>query len=419
MKKRSLLILLVLSFVLAGSVSSLAAEETTITVALWTDDAMDETIAAFNEEYPDINVKVEATAIEDHHNALLTKIAANSEVPDVAFIEIAYIGQFANKGGFENLLADPYNADQFKDGIVSYAWAQAKTTDGKLVAVPTDIAPATVFYRRDKLAELGYDIEDMKTIEDWIKAGKKFAKDVDGDGQNDRWLIADAANIYKMYAKSGRGRFFDAEGNCIVDQSHFLKAFKMAKEVRDLGLDAQIGEWTNEWYATFKEGTTLMTPCGAWLGGHIKEWIAPDTAGQWGATSLPDGLLASWGGTFAGIPEDAEHKEAAWKFIKFLTTSPEAQLTIFKIQDSFPALTETYNDPMFNESVEFYAGQKVRKLWADTAKQIPDVLTYKYDVIARDVVNNALTQVLEGDVDPETALRLAKVQIERRISRLD
>ena len=415
--KKSFLIITIISFLLVFSMTSLASEDVTITVATWADESLDETITAFNEVYPNINVETEITAIADHHTALLTRIAAGSEVPDVAFIEIAWVGQFANKGGFENLLTNPYNAGRYEDNIVSYAWAQANTSDGKLVAMPTDIAPATIFYRRDKLEEIGMDIEDIDTMEDWIKAGKKFAKDLDGDGENDRWLIADATNIYNMYAKSGAGRYFDEEGNCIVDQPQFVKAFKMAKKVRDLGLDAQIGEWTNEWYATFKEGTALIAPSGAWLGGHIKEWIAPDTVGQWGAVSLPDNMLASWGGSFAGIPEAADEKEAAWKFIEFVATNPEVQLQNFDIANMFPALIETYTDPMFDQPSEFFGGQKVKRLWADTARQIPNVITNKNDVIARDLVGNALTQVLEGDVDPETALKSAKEQIERRIRR--
>lgn len=191
----------------------------------------------------------------------------------------------------------------------------------------------------------------------------------------------------------------------------------MAKRVRDLGLDAQIGEWTNEWYATFKEGTTLMTPSGAWLGGHFKEWIAPDTAGLWRAANLPDNMYASWGGSFAGIPVDADEKEAAWKFIEFVATRPEVQLKSFEIAEMFPSLVSTYDDPMFEAGVEFYGDQKVRRLWVEAAQNIPDVITNRNDVLAGDIVYSALSRVLEDGVDSEVALRDAKALIERRIRR--
>ncbi|WP_018247649.1 ABC transporter substrate-binding protein [Orenia marismortui] len=394
------------------------AGQITLKVSSWADEAMvDVVIPAFEKKYPNIKVEPVITDIADHHNTLLTKIAAGAEVPDVAYVEIAHIGKFAAKGGFEDLNQAPYNAQQFKDGVVSYAWAQATTQDGKMVAMPTDIAPGTIFYRKDKLDELGVSIDDIKTMEDWIEVGKRFAKDRDGDGVNDQWLIADATNVYNMIAKSGEERYFDEEGNCIVDSPRFVKAFTMAKKVRDLGLDGKIGEWTNEWYATFKQGTALIAPSGAWLGGHIKNWIAPDTAGKWRVAELPNGMNVSWGGSFAGIPKDADHKDAAWKFIKFVATRQDIQLESFESADMFPSLTETYDAPIFDEEVEFYGGQKVRKLWAETAQNIPNVITNTNDAIARDILGSALTEVLENDKDPKKALTEAKQLIERKTKR--
>ena len=417
MKKFKSLIVFVLFLVFTLPLTVLAAEEVTIEVATWADESLYAVIEAFNEVYPHIKVKPVVTAIQDHHNALLTRIAAGSDVPDVAFIEIPYIGQFSEQGGFEDLLAPPYNAGRYKDQIVSYAWYQATADNGKLVAMPTDIAPATLFVRIDRLNELGVKLEDIKTMEDWIEVGLKFTQDLDGDGKNDRWLVADAASIYNMIAQSGPEKFFDKDGNCIVDSPRFVRAFEMAKKIRDLGLDAQIGEWTNEWYATFKEGTTLITPSGAWLGGHIKEWIAPDTAGLWRAANLPDNMYASWGGSFAGIPEAAKHKEEAWKFIEFVATRPDIQLMSFRIAEMFPSLVSTYDDPMFDEGVEFYGGQKVRRTWAEAAQNIPDVITNRYDSMASDIVYSALSKVLEDGEDPVVALREAKQLIERRMRR--
>ena len=417
MKKFKSLIVFVLFLVFTLPLTVLAAEEVTIEVATWADESLYAVIEAFNEVYPHIKVKPVVTAIQDHHNALLTRIAAGSDVPDVAFIEIPYIGQFSEQGGFEDLLAPPYNAGRYKDQIVSYAWYQATADNGKLVAMPTDIAPATLFVRIDRLNELGVKLEDIKTMEDWIEVGLKFTQDLDGDGKNDRWLVADAASIYNMIVQSGPEKFFDKDGNCIVDSPRFVRAFEMAKKIRDLGLDAQIGEWTNEWYATFKEGTTLITPSGAWLGGHIKEWIAPDTAGLWRAANLPDNMYASWGGSFAGIPEAAKHKEEAWKFIEFVATRPDIQLMSFRIAEMFPSLVSTYDDPMFDEGVEFYGGQKVRRIWAEAAQNIPDVITNRYDSMASDIVYSALSKVLEDGEDPEVALREAKQLIERRMRR--
>ncbi|AGB40266.1 ABC-type sugar transport system, periplasmic component [Halobacteroides halobius DSM 5150] len=390
----------------------------TIEVATWADEALKAkggVIDQFEEKYPNINVKVSKTAFADHHKTLITKIAAGGDVPDVAFIEVSYVGNFAAKGGFVDLSKAPYNADQYKENYVDYAYSHAKTTAGKLIAVPTDTAPATVYYRKDPLNKLGYTRADMQTMQDWIEAGKKFAKDTDGDGSNDRWLIADAANIFNIFARSGENRYFDEEGNCIVTAERFVKGMKIAKKIRDLGLDAGVPAWSGEWVAALKNGTVLMEPTGAWLGGHLKGWIAPKDKGEWRATNLPNGMYAQNGGSFAGIPLDAKHKEAAWKFIKFYSTNTDIQVQNFKVADTFPAWKPAFDHPIMDKPVEYLGGQKARKMWVKAARKIPTVVTNKNDMIAEQIVGNALSAVLENGKDPVKALKDAKKLIERRV----
>ncbi|AZO94289.1 extracellular solute-binding protein [Halocella sp. SP3-1] len=416
---RKLLVVSLMIILLVGIFTLAVAAKTTIKVACYPDQdsGFEDILDQFHAEYPDIEVELVTNGFADHHKTLLTQIAAGAEVPDVTTIEIAYIANFVANGGFVNLLEEPYNAGQFKDNIVSYKWSQGTTNDGRLIAFPSDIAPGTIYYRRDILADLGYKIEDMKTLEDWLVAGLKFAKDLDGDGVNDRWLLADATDIFFMIARSGKELYFNEDGKSIVDSARFIKAFRAAKMVREKGLDARIGAWTNEWYSTFKNGTVLIQPCGAWLGGHIRNWIATDTAGNWGVSNLPDEMYVNWGGSFLAIPEKAKHKEEAWEFIKFVATRKDTQLAQFKASNIFPSWMPAFDDPIFEEEMEFFAGQKARLLWLEAAKKIPNVVTNKYDVIAEEIVRAALTEVLENDVDPVQALKEAKAQIERRARR--
>jgi multiple sugar transport system substrate-binding protein len=254
-------------------------------------------------------------------------------------------------------------------------------------------------------------------MEDWIEAGKKFAEDTDGDGSNDKWLIADASNIYNMYARSGENRYFNEDGECIVDSERFIKGFEMAQKVRELGLDAGAAPWSNEWTAALKNGTVLMEPNGAWLGGHLSSWIAPESKGKWRAADLPDGMYAKSGGSYAGIPEAADKKEAAWKFIKFYSTNKEIQVDNFKVADTFPSWKPAFKDPVMDEPVEYLGGQKARQKWMEAAENVPNVVTNNNDMMAEQIVNSALSDVLENGKDPEKALKEAKKLIERRTNR--
>ncbi len=411
-------LLMVLTLVMVFSAVSMAEEQIVLKVATWGSEALEQIhIPAFEKLHPNVKIEPIVTDINDHHTTLLTKLAANAEVPDVAYLEVQYVGTIAARGGFVDLSQPPYNANEFKDKVVPYTFAQVTTSDGKLVAFPTDIAPATIFYRKDRLDELGVNIDEIKTMQDWIEVGFKFSQDTDGDGKYDQWLMANAGHIFEMYRRSAEERFFDKDGNVIVDQPQFIKGMKLAQRVRDLALDGQIDEWTNDWYAALREGKVLIQPSGAWLAGHLKNWICPDTAGKWRAANLPEGMNAFWGGSFAGIPEGAKHKELAWEFIKMVSLDKQVQLDCFDYNAMFPALLSTYGDPLFDQPNEFLGGQQARKMWADVALNVPEVITNKNDRVAQEIVSTALAQVLDNGRDPEEALLEAKRLIERRASR--
>jgi multiple sugar transport system substrate-binding protein len=417
MKKWFFLALLLIG--VTACVFAQAAEETkvTITVAVYPDldSVVKNVLPAFYALYPNIEVELEVAGYGDHHTKLLTVLAAGKGVPDVTAVEIGYIARFSAEGGFLDLSQPPYNAEAYADLYVPYAWQQAHTMDGRLVAMPADVAPATMFWRRDIFAERGVSIDEIKTWDDYIAAGEKLTYDADGDGKIDHWLVDDAATV-AMILWGGHTRFFDEEGNCVVDSPRFVHAFEIAKSIRDNGYDARISAWTGEWYESFSRGTVATAINGAWMLGHFKNWIAPETTGKWGAAHLPGGTYTQRGGTWYGIPEAAEHKDEAWKLVKFLTTNPDIQLRAFEVTNAFPAELAVWEDPIFEKPIPFLADQTARLLWKEAVLHITGAPTNVNDAIAMEIVTDALTQVLEEGRAIEDVLAEAKELIERRVA---
>ena len=166
MRKRGLFLLIML-FVVA-SLGLEAAPKTKIVVGCF--PALDEAYAAvlpeFYKKYPQIEVEIKALGFDDHHSQLVTALAAGEGAPDVAAVEIGYVAQFVAEGGLVDLLKPPFNAGRYRDGVTPYTWAQGMSNDGRLIAMPADIAPGCAFYRRDVFAAHGINVDDIKTIED-------------------------------------------------------------------------------------------------------------------------------------------------------------------------------------------------------------------------------------------------------------
>ncbi len=378
------------------------------------DSHLDTVIPLFEAKNADVKINYQMNDHGDHHKKLTTNMATGTGAGDVVAIDVGFVGSFINGGGFENLSGEKYGANDLKTEFVDYAWTQGKGLDGNQYGIPYDIGPGVMYYRTDVLGGVDGDIDQV--ITDWdsyIEYGKKLK-------EKGIFLIADAGDVAKTIVfttvEPGNGTYFDKDGNSLVTSERFVTAFETAKRIRDAGLDGQIGSWTNEWYAGFKEGTVATQLSGAWLLGHLQNWMAPDTSGKWAVSNLPDGIFGSWGGGFLAIPTQAENKAEAWEFIKYLTASEEAQISALKTIGAFPVLKSTYADAAFDEPIEFLGGQKARLLFAEVANNISAVEPQKGDLIAEDVVmSGALTEVLNDGKDVMAALKDAERLLMRRV----
>lgn len=394
------------------------AQKTVLTVASFPDldRAAKAALPQWKRLHPDIEIKLVSLQYPDHHTAMTTALATGSGLPDVMAVDFRFIGKFAESGGLEDLSKAPYNGNALRPRFVRFSFPQATSSTGALAAIPADIGPGTLLYRKDMLDRAGVTEADLtRNWESFIEAGKKI-KSVTG-----AYLLANATDIRDIALRSGlsdgEGVFFDAKGNALVESPRFVRAFELGRSARTAGIDARAVAWTNEWAAGFKNNRIASQMMGAWLAGHLKNWMAPDSKGLWRSAGLPGGIHASYGGSFYAIPKKATNKTAAWDFIALLTVNREMQLQSLRVLDSFPALLEAHGDPAMDEPIEFLGGQAARRLWRDSAARIPAIAVNKHDAMAHDVINAEFEKVLAEGKAINTALADARILIERRSRR--
>lgn len=408
-----------LAVALGAAVMSLGVHaQTTLTVAAFpsVDKIVKSAIPGFKKLHPNVEVKVIGREYADHHNAMVTSLATGTGLPDVMAVELGFLGRFAEGKTLEDLAKPPYNGGQYTKKFVAFTIPLATNSAGELSAIPTDIGPGTLFYRDDLLKKAGVTEKDLtRSWESYIEAGKKIK------AATGAYLLATANDLQRIVIrtglKDGEGVFFDKNNKTLVDSPRFVRSFELAKQVRDAKLDAKIGAWSNEWSEAFKRGTVATQMMGAWLGGHLQNWLAPNTRGLWRVADLPGGAYGSWGGTFYAIPKKAQHKDVAWEFIKYMTLDRDVQLNAFKTEDAFPALVDAQNDPFYEQPVDFFGGQKARLIWRDAVPHIPALEVGKHDPVAEEVIATELDKVLEQGKDIKSALADAKALIERRARR--
>ncbi len=370
----------------------------------------------FKKNFPNVNISFQTSDFNGHHSRLTTVIAAKEATNDIEALEIGYIAQFVAGGGLTDLGVAPFNGFSIGKDLVDFSMSNATTPDGRLVAMPVDIAPAVLFYRLSLIEEAGLTIEDMENIKTWdeyIEIGKKLTIDRDGDGTIDQFAITHANDAAMVPLNGGKGGWVDASGNPLEPKEKFIGSLELVTDIRQAGIDGDMGAWTGPWTESFSNGSTATMINGAWFGGALKTWMAPDLSGDWRVAYLPGKTMASLGGTYLSIPEyvESSKKAVAWEIIKYLSTSPSAQLITFNTIDAYPALTTVYDDPIMNEGLEYFGGQKVRKIYADVAENIPSNKVSEYDALILSIWNSTVTAVLTGEQSIEEGYSSAKREV--------
>lgn len=409
----------VLMLALALSAATAAAQTKTITVGVFPDldSVVKAALPGFKKLYPNIDVKINSLAYGDHHTALTTALSTGKGAADVVVMDLDYVAKFAEGKGLVDLSKAPYNGMQYRSQFVGYTYPQAMAPDGRLLVIPTDIGPGSMFYRTDFLKKAGVTPTQLNASwEAFITNGKKVVAANPGTV-----LVPEASEvariIYRSGLKAGEGIFFDKAGKTVVgpDNARYVRAFTIAKQIRDQKLDARVGgAFSPDWTTGFQKGNFVTEFRGAWMVGHMQNWLAKDFAGKWGAADLPGKTFASWGGSFYGIPEQSQNKAEAWNLIKYLTMNKDQQILAFKTTGAFPALRAAHNAPMFNEGIPYLGGQKARILWRAASNKIQPVEVNRYDALAEQLVADALSKVLTEGMDIKAALTEANTLIARR-----
>jgi cellobiose transport system substrate-binding protein len=137
---------------------------------------------------------------------------------------------------------------------------------------------------------------------------------------------------------------------------------------------------------------------------------APDTAGKWGITSIPE-VGANWGGTQLTIPAGSDRPQEAYELIAWLL-SPENQLEVFERHGNFPSTPELYDAPEIQAFTnDFFPGVAIGRIFAESAKAVQPIYEGPQQRPIDREFENALIAVEDGTVAADDAWQYALDQV--------
>ena len=291
---------------------------------------------AFEDSHPDIGIKAVFAKNDLSTNAKLFTAIAGGNPPDVTWVDGPQVSEWAARGALEPLDDLIATAGISKDDFWEPSWNQT-VYNGKTWALTYSSDPNFgFFWNKDIFREAGLDPEKPpQTIEEMEQMADKIAK-VEGN-RIDRlgfipWTVYGSANSMVTWGWAFGGEFFEPETNKVTaNHPNNVKALQWmvdyAKKYDPTRVSGFVAGFGTGEQNPFYQQKFAMAPFGPWELSGLKQY-APDL--DFGITFLPTGPdgappKSSWvGGWTVGIPKGAKNKEAAFEFVRWLTTSDEA-----------------------------------------------------------------------------------------------
>lgn len=318
---------------------------------------MNDLIAKFERENPDIRVKFVYVPSSNYEPVLLTMMAGGS-APDVFYIAPSMLSDMLSKHVLLQL--DTYIAgsklvkleDYFPQTIVPYRWDGEHFGKGGLYGICKDWSPdCLVYYNKSLFRKAGIPYPDGSwTRDEFVNIAKKLTVR-DANGRTVQFGVYNNSPLEQWVWESG-GKFFSSDGTkCQLESPEVLKAAQFAADLSnkwhvapDYG-EAQQGATD----VMFETGRAAMCFYGMWYAPQFKESIKDF---DWGVTTPPrdvKDVYLSGAMVGYGIYSKTPHPKDAWRFMEFLV-GPHGQAAVAGIGFNIPSNRNIAYSPVFTKN---------------------------------------------------------------------
>lgn len=366
----------------------------------------------FIPENPDLDYQIEIVNIPtEEFETKLDPIISTDDAPDIILLEQNFAKKYVESG----LLADFAEFNNIMEGsedTYDYVKGIGTSEDGVFNATAWQAAPGAFFYRQS-MAEEYLDAstpeEMQELISDWdsfIETARKLNEASNGE----KYMISSSGADLRFPYLGSRETGWVVDNELVIDDQVY-EMLDTAKLMIDEGLMLDVEAEGEEYFAGMNSDEIFGYTLPTWA---LHFWLKPNaenTAGDWRMVQGPATYFR--GGTWIGMLDNSDMKEAASELITFVGTGDEF-LTSWAEDTgdvvSNEAVVESIRD---DYSDEFLGGQNHYGAFADMVDDINTDIITEYDQEINSLfLDHALTPYSKGEVELEEAMDNFKAQVQ-------
>lgn len=344
-------------------------------------------------------------------------LAANESITDINQLNYTQLGEFTKADALLDLsdFIGPYKDDML------LGFRQMTEYDGKTRAVPASIKAKIWFYRKDIFDQAGLDPANIKTIDDFIAAGKKLQTI---NPKYKMWTIGPSNPMYNyMMILSGTdASFADSNGNFqLTTNPNFRNVLEAFVKLRRSGVVSDISEWTPDWENAFADEIYVSYPNATWLSNtmFLPTYAGEAQKGKW-HTALWPSFISENGGSEAGgdiyvVPVYSAEPELAKEYMKLRFFNADGYFLQKNVGNpGVPMLKSWISDPRANEPDPYIGGNYMET----TIKAIDTFKLFPWDPAAAlelNIVNSYFDAAANETMNIDNALKGAQADLQNQI----
>jgi multiple sugar transport system substrate-binding protein len=381
-------------------------------------------IALFNSVYPDIKVNETFVPFGDIWTRNLAAVAAGSGMPDVIVEDRPQLKDRA-KNDVDISLGDLASRDGVTgDHFWPFTWQEATTDEGVPYGLPYETDIRVLYYNKAAFSDSGLDPNTPPANWDELATFSDKLDAKDGDDLTRVGFFPIFSNIgLGDWGWSNGGEWQTADYNPTLNAPENVGALEWMKTWADrygfdnwTALQSTFGSGTQDGFMSGQVATRVDVQGYTAVLGYFNPQFknqADENLG-YGVAKLPapagkePGALS--GGFALAIPRGAKNVDPAWEFIKYMT---------FVGQQSWAR--DTYAMPTIQEMATTDPVLQASPNWAlfVEAMGYGRAATYNpyYPAMMSDLIPNAQTAAMSGDMTPQEALDDAQAKAEEEVNR--
>jgi multiple sugar transport system substrate-binding protein len=363
-------------------------------------------LARFAKEHPEIRVIQRDTpdAADQRHQLYVQWLNAGASDPDILQLDVVWTPEFAAAGWILPLdRFAPDTAAFFPATIAANRWHDS------LYALPWFVDVGMLYWRTDLMEKAPATFDELRAAGAAARESGRVRHGLVWQGARYEGLVT----TFLEYL-GGHGGAIVEGGRVVVASPAGIRALR--EMVNEIYQSAIVPRAVLTWHEeetrfAFQNGETALMRNWPYAYGLMEDSAQSAAAGRFAVAPMPAApggrSTAALGGAQLAINRNAEHPEAAWKVIEYLTR-PEQMLERAEVVGQFPTRVALYDDPALARALSVPPADARRIIEGAVPRPVTPVYTQLSEIL-----QIHLHRALTGQRQPERALADAQAEMQR------